>query len=45
MYYVDQNTMLDHMDSTEPGNLLYIKNIMLKYQCLTKVVIKFTEEL
>ena len=33
---VDHNDIFDHMYCYEPGNLLNIQNIMLKYQYLTK---------
>ena len=45
MYYVDHNDILDHMRCYEPGNLLNIQNVMLKYQNLTKIALNFKEAL
>ena len=44
MYSVDHNYIFDHMYCYEPGNLLNILNVLLKYQYLTKVVLNFKEE-
>ena len=45
MYSVDHNDIFDHMYCIEPGNLLNILNIMLKYLYLVKVILNFKEAL
>ena len=45
IYSVDLNDIFDLMFCYEPGNLLNIQNVVLKYQYLTKVALNFKEAL
>ena len=45
MFSVDNNDIFDHMNLTNPGNKLSILNTILKFQYLTKFLLKFKEAL